>query len=325
MKKILVFLLLLSSICHAQYINVRIYDGVDSFRNDFWNNWKITNTGALNYSSPVFTDMFGNKTTVQAQFDNTGTAFDNGPGYALNKPLAPDTVLRKGRYFSDPGKLTFYGLNDSALYSISFYCSRINIGGSNTSFTINGVAQTVLTDTNTVRVVVFNNVAPVKGNIIVSFKALKTFSYMDGFQLIGVAKNPPVTAKIIADSTTITGPNSIVKLTDSSTGNRHTQQFMQNSGPTAAIVTPYSDRGWLLSGLFPGKYAFTYMITDTLGNSSSYPFTITVNPYKCPVCPPVIVCPPPVICPAPRTVTGATYVITNGVMTVKFIYSDGNP
>lgn len=128
---------------------------------------------------------------------------------------------------------------------------------------------------------------------------------------------PPLHARINIDSSIINSPNSIVHVnTDSSTGAVASVQWLQRSGPTIAIFTPVAGSTFYISGLFPGSYTFEVVLNDSAGNVDSTFVSVAVKPIYIPPCP---------VCPAPRTVTGITVVFINGIATLKFTYSDGNP
>src|ERR1700744_1237142 len=100
MKKSIAFLLLLPILSYSQIVNVRLYDGVDSFYNPYWNNWKIPTSGGNVIASGMFTDLFGNKTTIHANLSLSNQTYDNGYPYPegagftnVTNPVVPDTVL----------------------------------------------------------------------------------------------------------------------------------------------------------------------------------------------------------------------------------------
>lgn len=328
MKKLLSILLLSWSMAsQAQYVNIRLYDGVDSFRNDFWNNWKTKGIGRPNDTSQAFVDISQYPTKIRAILGNDGTVFDNGKGYKVGNTWIADTVLRKSVYNSEPISFTLTGLDDSSIYSVSFYASLYKLSGESTDFTTGNQSVTVLTDTNSFRTASFTNLSSKAGRIVFSIAPNKLYSALNGFTIIGVPKHKPVTARIMVDSAIITSPNSIVRVTDSSLGNRRSLEWMQLTGPTPAIFTSVSDRGWLISGLFPGLYSFKYLVSDSLGNTDTAFLAVNVKPVFIPPCP---VCPPVVICPPRRTATGIQ-VTLNGIpfnipiAGTKITYSDGNP
>jgi hypothetical protein len=327
MKKLLaVFLLLSSLISWGQYINVRINPSnfPDNFSNSMWNNWKMKGIGYLRDTSSAFIDMFGNQTTVRAIMSNDGTGFDNGVKYSSNAPLTQDSVLRKGIYISEAGTVTLTSLNDSSVFSISLYASRDRTDSQSTIFSVGNQSITILTDKNLTKAATFNNIAPTKGKIVVTFKQLKAYGYLNGFQIVGVMKHPPITAKLTIDSTIIHYPNSYVRVTDVSTGKGiNVNQWFMVSGPKSAIFTPVGTgtNSILISGLVPGTYKFGEIISDSLGNTDSTTIGTTMLAAICQTCPPVVICPVCPVIPPPRTVTGITWTAAG----IKFTYSDGKP
>lgn len=141
---------------------------------------------------------------------------------------------------------------------------------------------------------------------------------------------PPLKAVLSIDSTVINAYNSVVNVNaDLSTIHASTGiSWGQTSGPNTAQWKPViKGTGMAIFGLIPGTYIFELGLTDSAGFDSAF-VTVTVNPIQIPLCPICPVCPAPIICPVcppPRTATGFSFVLVNGVLTLKFTYSDGNP
>lgn len=325
MKIYLLILLLCSSLTASSQVFVRIFDGIDSFKNDFWNNWKPKGNGKD--TSAYFFDVFGNR-AIRGVFNTSlGGLYDNGAGYEKGQTMIPDTALRKGAYESGFSSFAFIGLNDSLKYNIRLYGSRQRTDSQRTSFSTQKDTAIILTDTNSTRVAVFQNLASTKGVITFSWYnyGKATYAYLNAFIVEPVSQFHPV-ASLLVDSTTITSPNSIVHLnaqgSTEKAGVIKTYQFLQSAGPTKAIFTPDTTGKMVVSGLFPGSYRFQVVVNDSLTNVDSAFVNVTVKPVFIPVCPICPICP---VCPPPRTVTGLTLKFVNNVWTPVFSYSDGNP
>lgn len=323
-------LLLCSALtAEAQYINVRIWPvKVDSFQNSFWNNWG-TYRGIQNDTSHAFRDFFLNQTKIRAVLGDDGTNFDNGIGYRSGQTWLPDTVLRVGMYGTGKIPLTLINLDDSTIYTVTFYGSRQRTDSQSTRFSYGSQAVSVLTDTNTTRAAVFTGLAPVKGTLAFSFVNVRTFSYLNAFSIVGVPRHLPIRAKIGIDSTLINYPNSVVRVVDSSTGaGINSTGWYQVAGPSTAIFTQYTSQAAFISGLVPGNYRFELLVHDNVGNTDSAFVNVTLKPVFIPIpppCPACPLCPPPVVCPPLRTATGVLFTDVNGIPVLKFTYSDGNP
>lgn len=331
MKIFLVIVIVCSSLTGFSQVYGRIYDGVDSFRNDFWNNWKPKGTGKD--TSAYFFDLFGNR-AIRAVFNTALSGiFDNGAGYAKGQTLLPDTALRKGAYESGFSSFSFIGLTDSLKYNIRLFASRQPNSGTlnqTTSFSSQKDTVLVLTDTNTIRVAVFNNLVSAKGAITFSWYNFgkSAYCYLNAFIIEPVSKNHPL-ASLVIDSATITSPNSVIHLnalgSTETGGSIQAYQFLQSAGPSKAIFTADTVGRMVVSGLFPGTYRFGVIVNDGLLNTDSAFVSVSVKPVFIPPCPVCPVCPPPIVCPLPRTLVGGTMKVINGQLVYTPIYSDGQP
>lgn len=339
MKQLLFLSLLIYTLnLSAQTINVRFYDGVAPYTNSFWNNWKVK--GAGRDTSAAFTDLIGNVTKIRAVLDDSGTPFDNGTGYIAGQTMLPDTVIRKGIYKTNLSNFTLIGLDDSAKYNLVIYPSRNRADSQTTLYVYAKDTISVLSNNNATRSASYVNLRSTGGQLNIKWFPKNGYAYLNAFTLTVIPKTHP-TAKIVADSTTISSPNSVVHLNGAqSLGKIVSQQWFQVSGPTKAIFTGDTAYRIIMSGLFPGTYKFELYVTDSLLNSDSATVTILVKPvvvpavdsvaigkaylaaHPCPGCPPPIVCPICPVCPPPRTAT-ITLVYVNGVPTLKIVYSDG--
>lgn len=308
MKRITAILLgLLPLLAESQYINTRLYNGVDSFYNSFWNNWPTK--VKVNDTSDYLKDVAGNKTKIRAVLTVAASQFDNGAGYMAGDTVSPDTVIRKGVYYSQTFGINLVGLDTAYTYQLGFYSSRLKTDQQYTSFSIGKDSVTVLSNSNISESWLSGKYSPSSAGVLSIYISRKvTFGYINGFTIIGTPKTPPVTAVIVADSTVINYPNSAVRLKDSSTGPVQNVQWMQVAGPSDAIFTPDSGNMIWLSRLQPGLYAFQLTVTDVNLFSSTATSWITVNG-------------PPAV--KPRSVTGASWVFTNGVWVYKFYFDDG--
>lgn len=331
MKKIFLILFFPFAV-KAQVFNVRILTTSDGWSNPLFNSWLIPNIPQVNDTSQALVDILGNTLKIRAVLSSSDYTFDNGVGYLAGKTEIPDSAIRYGSYSNQrPRTLSLIGLDDSSKYTITLYATRQRTDTQKTTFSVDSISTTVLTDTNTSRFPVFANIRPKSGRI--DIKMTNTggvYSYLNAFQVQVIPKIRPQ-AVLWVDSTVITYPNSVVRMTANGSlrATPAIRQWYQTAGLPAIFTGTPSDTVFV-SGLRPGNYRFGVIVQDTLGNMDSTAVAITVRPFLCPICP---ICPPPVVCPvcpvcpAPRTVTGVNWAIdpTTGKFTLKFTYSDGNP
>lgn len=149
---------------------------------------------------------------------------------------------------------------------------------------------------------------------------LNFLEWMLQYSLAPVVSPKPV-ARISIDSATINNPNSFVRVNADSSLRAVTWQWVQYSGPSAAIWTPIAGTphkaDMLVSGLFPGTYVFGLFVNDSLAQMDSTKVIVTVKPVYI----------PPI--PAPRMVTGIQITINGQVFTIpligaKFTFNDGS-
>jgi len=169
-------------------VNVRIYGGVNGYKNSQWNNWNVT-TGTSNVSSGLLRYADGSASTVSAVLSNPGSVGDNGVGYSNGSTMCPDTVLRYASYLTVGRTLTISGLNNSTKYNLEFYASRSRTDGQKTIFVIGSKSVTVLTDNNLTVAAVFTGISPTNGSIVVNINRGTTWTYLNGFKITAVGGN----------------------------------------------------------------------------------------------------------------------------------------
>ena len=78
------------------------------------------------------------------------------------------------------------GLSKQSLYTLKFYSTKNNTSGYKTTFTINGVAQTVTSSNNTTTVISFNNIVPNDSNKIIVTVSTggTTYAYLNAMVVI---------------------------------------------------------------------------------------------------------------------------------------------
>jgi hypothetical protein len=163
----------------GKIVKVNLYGGTNPYSTGGWNNWNVPNTttgtgsGFLNYDD-------GTTSSIQCTISNSAGISDNGASYGGT--MCPPQVLRYVSISTSTRTLTISGLNNSRKYDLEFYASRANTGNS-TTFTIGGVAKTVVTDSNISNKISFADQSPVSGQIIVSITRTGTYNYVNGFQV----------------------------------------------------------------------------------------------------------------------------------------------
>lgn len=175
-----------------RYIKVNLYGGVNAFEQDGWNNWNVT--GVTNIISSNFKYSDGANTAVSAVLSYSQGVPDNGTIYGGS--MCPPQVLRYTTYSTASTRtLTIRGLNNSLKYDFELFASRLTTGNT-TQFVINGVTKSVITDNNKSNKIVFTDIMPTYGQVVVSINKSGTFSYLNGFiiteksanrQILGIA------------------------------------------------------------------------------------------------------------------------------------------
>lgn len=335
MKKLLILLpLFLSLLTQAQYVFISLRPSkTDLLTDPFWNNWIMK--GQANDSSQRFTDIAGDTTRIRAVINDLGADFDNGLGYKPGQTFLPDAVIQKGIYHTAAIPVTLL-VDTGYTYTVTFFSSRDIVYQKNqyTKITIGSQSVTILTDTNTTRPAVFANLSTTTGKLAFAVQPVTgAYLYLNAIAIVGIPKKPPVSVRLKVDSVVINTPNSIVHVTPSlSDGSAVAWQVEQKiSDAKKALIFPASDSSFILAGLQPGIYNFVFRSAlDKYGNFDTAAVAITVNPFKCPTCPPPVVCPVCPVIPPPRTAT-VIQVTINGLpfnvplAGTKITYSDGQP
>jgi len=164
-------------------INVRLYGGDNPFRNPLWNNWNVGSGVQTNKTSPAFTYTDGTTSPVTAVLSGQDGLSDNGAPYRPAATMCPDTALRYDSYSTTAKTMTIKGLNNTHIYNLSIYCSRLRTDGQRTKVTIGSTTVTVLTDNNQATAASFTNVVPSGGNIVISLAPNTNYWYLNGFTI----------------------------------------------------------------------------------------------------------------------------------------------
>jgi hypothetical protein len=181
-------------------INVRIYGGDNPFKNTAWNNWNVGTGARTNMNSTAFKYADGTVSPVTAVLSAQDNVSDNGSPYKPTATMCPDTVLRYCSYSSVSRTLTINGLNNTHIYNLSLYASRLRTDGQRTKFTIGSTTITILTDGNATSPANFTNVAPSSaGSIVVTIANMTNYSYLNGFTIKDVTSGQ--SASVVQQST----------------------------------------------------------------------------------------------------------------------------
>ena len=181
-------------------INVRIFGGDNPFRNLQWNNWNVGTGARTDMTSTAFKYADGTVSPVTAVLSAQDNISDNGSPYRPTATMCPDTVLRYDSYSSVARTLTISGLNNTHIYNLSLYASRLRTDGQRTKFTIGTTTITILTDGNSSSPASFTNVAPSSGgSIVVTIANVTNYSYLNGFTIKDVTSGQ--SASVVPQST----------------------------------------------------------------------------------------------------------------------------
>jgi hypothetical protein len=173
------------------FIKVNLYAGTNPYTVGGWNNWNVAaNNVGITSSNYNYSD--GRASTINTTISGSHGVPDNGATYA--DTMCPQEVLRYTSYSASNRTLTLRGLNNALTYDLEFYASRSNIGNS-TQFIVGGLTKEVVTDHNRSNKVVFTDLVPVNGQIVISMKIIGTFCYLNGFilaeKMVGSGGNSP--------------------------------------------------------------------------------------------------------------------------------------
>jgi hypothetical protein len=179
-------------------INVRLYSGINPFKNTQWNNWTVGTPLGNNMASGVLKYQDGSISTVSAVLSaQTGSA-DNGANYTSGASMCPDTVLRYCSYSLGTRTLVLSGLDNSRKYNLEFYASRARTDGQKSSFTVGNKTITVLTDNNSSFAALLLSVSPVNGSITITITRGSAYNYLNGFKITQVTDQAAHADEMIA-------------------------------------------------------------------------------------------------------------------------------
>jgi hypothetical protein len=196
--------------------------------------------------------------------------------------MCPDTVALSIVSSSTNMILTIFGLDDAKTYDLFFWATRSNSTATSQDFVINATTKTVSTNTNLANEVVFNDIRPSGGVVIINInKRVGNFIYLAGFAFqpngsIPVNQPPIVTLGGSQTITTIPGSTSVTpSIIDE--GGALTYQWVQLSGSAATIGSPTFANTTFSGMTTAGTRVFRLNVTDTGGLVGSSQISIIVN------------------------------------------------
>jgi pimeloyl-ACP methyl ester carboxylesterase len=267
-----------------QLINVSLYTSGNPYVNSAWNDW---NVGSGSLSSAAFNYTTGAPSKISAVLSTQTAVADNGTNY-VTVTMCPEQVARYASYYSGSGgrTLTLTGLDSTKLYRLDFYATRLN-PQQTTTFATAGTSVTISTNDNTSQVGTIDNLAPVKGKIVVTMTHGQYYDYLNGFTITEKTVINPSTPPVAnaGPNQTITLPLDSVKLNGSaSTGANPivSYQWTILSGSPGLLETPTSPTT-VLTNLAAGVYNVQLKVTDDSNHIGLDTVNITVNPAPLPV------------------------------------------
>lgn len=197
------------------YINVNIYGGTNPYSNSAWNDWNLTTaelTSGATFTNLKYSD--GSSSSFNATISYQLNVADNGSSYGGT--ILPPEVLRYASYSTSNRTITLSGLSNSNTYTIELVGSRANTGN-NTDFTIGGNTQNLVTDSNKTNSVIFSNISPSSGNIVITLArgSGATYNYINGFKITENGSGTTTTST--STSTTSTSSSTTTTTTAGST------------------------------------------------------------------------------------------------------------
>jgi len=264
-------------------LKVNLYGGVNPYTIGGWNNWNVS-ANNVSITSANYNYSDGTPSTINSTISGSHGVPDNGAAYGGT--MCPPEVLRYTSYSASRRTLTFKGLNNALKYDLEFYDSRGTTGNS-TIFTIGGVNKSVVTDNNKANKVVYSDLVPIGGQLIVTLNMSGSFNYLNGFILteksttVGGNQVPVARA---GGSKTITLPTSSVQADgsasfdpDGTIVHYHWNQVGENLN-AATIVSP-DGATTQIQDLKEGFYKFLLTVTDNGSAVARDTLYVTVNPH----------------------------------------------
>jgi hypothetical protein len=161
-------------------MNVNLYANSDPYGNAAWNDWNVISS--LSKSGNTYSD--GSSSSINFVLSAQTDYRDNGAAYT-GFTMCPDKVGRYTSFHDNTRTLTISGLDNTKLYELSFYASRINTAYS-TVFTIGTSVVTVNVNNNKSVSATFSNMTPGSGSIVVTISNASgsAYNYLNGFKLV---------------------------------------------------------------------------------------------------------------------------------------------
>jgi hypothetical protein len=264
----------------SKFIKVNLFGGTNPYNQGGWNNWNVT--GTTNITSSNFNYSDGAASTVNAILSYSQGVPDNGASYGGT--MCPPEVLRFTTYATSGRTVTVRGLNNALNYDLELYASRASTGNT-TQFVINGVTQSVLTDNNKTDKVIFTNLTPVAGQLVITINKLNTFTYLNGFTLSEKSSAPPPgnqlpVANAGADQM-ITLPAASVTLNGSASsdpdGYISSYLWTKVAGPSQFTIVNANSSSTVVNNLTSGIYLFELTVTDNSAATDKDTVQVIVN------------------------------------------------
>lgn len=199
----------------TRQIKINLFGGTNPQTTEGWNNWNVGGSKITNRSSAAFNYADGAVSTVTATLSYSEAVSDNGASFGGT--MCPPAVLRYTSYATSNRTLTLNGLSAGKTYNIELYASRSNTGNS-TRFTINGVAQTIVTDNNKTNAVSFTNLSATNGSIAIAIARVNTYNYINGLTITEVSPSTASQATPVQNTIPVVRDVEVTTSTSTSVG-----------------------------------------------------------------------------------------------------------
>ena len=225
--------------------------------------------GAWNNTNALISNGFALSNLITDEYINTGltmTVINNFSGYNTlgavtgnNSGLYSDNVI-KGFYYvnyKDTARIQISGLNQSMLYTFSFFGSTTYQNGTTSTYTIGNQTATLDSWQNTTNTTLLRNIQPdANGNVLITIASSQGYGYLNELSIMGAPSPYPVTLRRVTRNT----PAVAIASTD-----KDVKEMDNTTAEIAAYPNPFVDDILLKLNLKQDVSKLSVILTDLTG------------------------------------------------------------